>query len=330
MWLARHSITIDDVAREARVAKSTVSRALNNPGRLAPRTQDHVREVARRMGYRPNAAARALGTKRTETIALAVPSLTSPFVYGIIRGAEHEASAAGKHLLLVDVEEDSEREADQIRRLVGSVDGVVLEASRLRSGRIRQLGSAVPMVVINRSIGGLPSVLVDPTSGPASAVEHLVSLGHRHVVYVSGPRTSWINRRRWSSISAAAARHKITATLIGPFAAALESGQAAADTVIAQGATAVIAFNDLIAIGMVRRFAKRRVAVPGEVSVVGFDDIFGADFCSPPLTTLAAPLDDLGRIAVRILLGARPSDSARRIVLPAPLVVRGSTGPAPD
>ncbi len=322
----RPAITIDDVARAARVAKSTVSRALNNPGRLAEGTQQHIQEVAARLGYRPHPVARALGTRRTETIALLVPDLTNPFFFGIIRGAEHEAAAAGHHLLLVDIREDPEREAAQIRALAGSVDGLVLAASRLRPAQIGEFAAVQPIVTINRPVSGLPGVVVDATSGATSAVEHLASLGHRRIAYVSGPRMSWVTGRRWSAISAAAAARGVGVVRLGPFAGAEHSGPACADAVIAEGVTAAIAFNDLIAVGMLRRFAARGVGVPDEISVVGFDDVLGAEFSSPGLTTIAAPLVELGRTAVRLL---RERGGGGRIVLPAPLVVRASSGPAP-
>ena len=323
----RGRVTIGDVAREARVAKSTVSRALNRPGRLAAGTQEHVKEVASRLGYHTLGAQRADGEQRLP-IAIVVPSLENPFIYGVLRGATHEAAAGGRGLLLVDVQDDSEREAAQIRSLLRSVEGVILGASGMRSGRIQEISGAVPIVVVNRSVTGLPSVLIDPMSGPRSAVDHLASLGHRHIVYISGPSASWINRRRWAAISAATARRGMTAVRLGGFPATTESGPAAADAAIREGATAVVAFNDLIAIGMLRRFAQRGIAVPRDISVVGFDDIFGSDFCSPALTTLAAPLETLGRTAVRILMDPHSTAAGRRVVLPAPLVIRASTGPA--
>ena len=326
-WALRPAITIEDVAREARVAKSTVSRALNNPGRLADGTQRHVQEVAARLGYRPHPVARALGTRRTETIAILVPDLTNPFFFGIIRGAEHEAAAAGHHLMLVDIRDDPELEAAQIRVLAGSVDGLVLAASRLRPGQITEFATAQPVVTLNRPVPGLPGVVVDPVSGASAAVEHLASLGHRRIAYVSGPRTSWVNGRRWTAVRAATMARGVVAVRLGPFAGAEHSGPACADAVIAEGVTAAIAFNDLIAVGMLRRFAARGVGVPDEISVVGFDDILGAEFSSPGLTTIAAPSVELGRTAVR-LLREQPG-AGRRIVLPAPLVVRASSGPAP-
>ncbi len=325
---ARRTITIEDVAREAGVAKSTVSRALNNPGRLAPDTQRHIREVANRLGYQPNAVARALGTRRTDTIALLVPDMSNPFFSGIIRGAEHEASSSGRNLILIDFHEDPDFEAEQVRRLTGSVDGFILGASRLDSGHIQQLAANQPIVTLNRPVRTLPGVIIDPTAGANSAMEHLASLSHQHISYISGPSASWANRRRWAALSAAAKAKKIRVSRLGPFVGARQSGPAAADAVIAAGATAAVAFNDLIAIGMLGRFAERGVSVPADVSVLGFDDIFGADFCSPGLTTLAAPLEELGRTAVRILPDHQSAAGAveRHIVLAAALVVRASTG----
>ena len=136
-----------------------------------------------------------------------------------------------------------------------------------------------------------------------------------------------MNVRRWKSIRSRGAELGVETRQVGPFAPSQFGGAAAADAAVADGATAVIAFNDLMAIGVIRRLAERGVAVPGEVSVVGFDDVFGSDFCSPSLTTLASPAEEIGRAAVRLLLepaGAR----AHSIVLPTHLVIRNSTGPA--
>lgn len=325
----RGRVTIDDVAREARVAKSTVSRALNNPGRLSAATQRHVRDVASRLGYRPQPRSRSGDADRSGTIALVVATLMNPFVYGVIRGAQHEAAARGYRLVLVDVEEDAERETDEVRRLARSVDGIVLAGSRLPARRIRQLRDESEIVVVNRSIAGLSSVVIDPRSGAEAAVDHLASLGHRDLVYAAGPRGSWSNARRWSAISAAAERTGMRVARLGPFPTVLEGGEAAADAVIGAGATAAVAFNDVLAIGMLRRFRRRGVAVPGDLSVIGFDNAYGAELCHPALSTVGAPRDELGRAAVRVLLADHPVSTEHRVVLPAPLILRASTGPAP-
>ena len=329
------SVTLEDVARESQVAKSTVSRALNNPGRLNRATQLHIQQVADRLGYRPKPAIRATvtrgsDTRRTGTLALLVHDITNPYFLAIIRGAEKQAAASGFNMILAASQQDPHREAQLISRLTKSVDGFLLAYPQMPRSRIRSLAADNQMVVLNRPVAGLPSVVVDPVTGPATAVDHLASFGHRHIAYVAGPAGSWTNGRRWSAIRAGAQAKGITVQRLGPFPATQNSGAGAADAVVAAGATAAIAFNDLIAIGMLTRLAERKVAVPDDLSVLGFDDIFGAGFCFPTLTTLAAPLDDVGRIAVNLLLQALSGTAPRNIVLPAHLVVRRSTGPAPQ
>lgn len=324
--------TIYDVAREAGVATSTVSRALSKPDRVNARTRDHVLEVAERLGYRINPIARALPSGRTQTLALFVSDITNPHFFGIIRGAEHQTRAAGCTLILGDTEESPDLESSNIERLSGSVDGFVIAASRMSDTEIRGLAARHRLTLISREVDGVPSVIVDHEDGTRQVMEHLASLGHSSVVYLAGPRRSWIASKRWQAIRDNARRFGMSATRLGPFPPAVRGGAAAADAAFGQGATAAIAHNDLLAIGMLRRFADRGVRVPEEISVVGYDDIFGADFCSPPLTTLAGQFDEAGRLAVDLLLGAR--DDARRaraghLVLPSHLVVRGSSGPAP-
>lgn len=324
-------LTIYDVAREAGVATSTVSRALSKPDRVNARTRDHVLAVAERLGYRINPIARALPSGRTQTLALFVSDITNPHFFGIIRGAEHQTRAAGCTLILGDTEESPDLESSNIERLSGSVDGFVIAASRMSDTEIRGLAARHRLTLISREVDGVPSVIVDHEDGTRQVMEHLASLGHSSVVYLAGPRRSWIASKRWQAIRDNARRFGMSATRLGPFPPAVRGGAAAADAAFGHGATAAIAHNDLLAIGMLRRFADRGVRVPDEISVVGYDDIFGADFCSPPLTTLAGQFDEAGRLAVDLLLGTR--DDARRsragrVVLPSHLVIRHSSGPA--
>lgn len=329
----RKATTIHDVARDAGVAASTVSRAFSHPDRLSAATRERVLGIASRLGYRPNPLARALPTGRAMTLALLVPDITNPFFFGIIRGVGRQAVAAGYTLILADTEESSELEAALAERLSRSVDGFVLASSRLAATQIRQVMGDRPLAVINRDLPGVPGVLIDSGAGMRQAAGHLASLGHREIVYLAGPRASWSDTYRWRALSAAGRRLGLTLTRLGPFLPVMESGAAAADAAILQGATAVVAFNDLLAIGTLRRFVGRGLRVPEDVSVVGCDDIFGADFCSPPLTTIAALVEDAGRSAVDLLLATLggPSGEAPRgrVVLPTHLEVRASTGAAP-
>ncbi len=328
-------ITIHDVAREAGVAASTVSRAFSSPERISATTREHVVAVAQRLGYRPNPVARALPSGKTQTLALLVPDITNPFFFGLIRGAERQAASAGYTMVLADTGESSAVERTHVERLTGGVDGFVLASSRLTDEALHSLISEHPAVVVNRVIGeDIPCVVINEEQGMRQAAEHLVSLGHRRIAYLSGPSTSWSNRTKWRTLQSSARRLGITITKVGPFAPTVAGGAAAADAVLVADATAVIAFNDLLAIGASRRFLARGIGVPEQISIVGCDDIFGADFCQPPLTTLAADIEQAGRSAVDLLLSELARDHtdnpvADKVVLASHLLIRESTGPAP-
>lgn len=323
--------TIHDVARAAGVAASTVSRAFSQPDRLRADTLDHVLAVSAELDYRPNPIARALPRGKTLTLALLVPDITNPFFFGLIRGAGRQADAAGYTLVLADTRESPDVEWKHLERLARGVDGFILASSRLPDSRLRALATDRSLVVINRTLPEAPCVVVDNRQGMRQAGEHLASLGHRRVAYLSGPPTSWSDRSRWRALHAASRTLGLDVPRLGPFAPTVESGAAAADAALVSGVTAVVAFNDLLAIGTMRRLLGRGVAVPDDMSVMGCDDIFGADFCHPPLTTLAADIESAGRAAVDLLLTPRGDNdpAPRPVVLPTQLRVRASTGTCP-
>jgi LacI family transcriptional regulator, repressor for deo operon, udp, cdd, tsx, nupC, and nupG len=311
------------VAQRAGVATSTVSRALSNPDRVSTMTRRRIEEVARDLGYI------AANKARTRSIAVLVADIGNPFYFDVIRGSQRQLRAADYTQVLIDTEESGELEADLIERLRPSIDGVILAASRLSDAAIGRLAQTIPLVVLNRHVPGVPTVVMDTGAGMTQALEHLVSLGHRDIVYLAGPARSWANAARWRTLSDAAEERGVAVRKLGPFAPVRESGTAAADALINSGATAAIAFNDLLAIGMLARLAERGVRVPEQLSIVGCDDIFGADFCSPPLTTIATPIQQAGRVAVTLLLGAlesRAGGGRESVLLPTHLTVRSSTG----
>jgi DNA-binding LacI/PurR family transcriptional regulator len=320
-------VTLQDVAREAGVAVSTASRALSDPGRVNVRTREHVQSVARQLGYRPNRLAQALPTGRTRMLAVLVPDITNPHNFGLVRGAEAQARAAGSTLVIADTQGSSELEAAHLDRLSSSVDGFVLAASRLPDDELQSLAVRIPVVLFNRRVDGLASLATDSADGSRQIVEHLVALGHRSLAYLAGPAT-WSDTQRWRALSDRAEAAGVPIVRCGPFDPTLDGGPAAADVGLATGATALIAFNDLMAIGVLRRLAERGIAVPGRVSVVGYDDIFGSDFCSPPLSTVAGPVDEAGRALVDLLIAGREPVPA--VTLPTHLRVRASTGPPPS
>ncbi|RKR74344.1 LacI family DNA-binding transcriptional regulator [Frondihabitans australicus] len=344
----RKPATITDVARSLGLAPSTVSRALATPERVNAATRARIVQAAAEIGYVPARGSKAAAQTRARAIAVLVSDITNPFYFDIIRGTQMQLKAAGYTQLLVDTEESGELEAAALGGLLTSADGAIITASRLPDADLATFARRIPLVAINRRPEGVPNVLIDTPGGIGQALEHLASLGHRDIVYVSGPPTSWSNERRWKALERAAERFGIVPRRIGPFSPTTAAGVVAADAALNSGATGCIVFNDLIAIGMLQRLRERGVDVPGRLSIVGCDDIFGADFCNPPLTTLHAPIQRAGQVAVSMLLakiasdaaagaaaaggagsGDEPSAERRSVLLPTTLTVRSTTGPAP-
>jgi len=325
--------TIYAVAQRAGVSPSTVSRAFHSPDLLRDETRDHVREVARELGYVPNRAAGGLRSGRTSTLGLVVPDVANAFFASLVKAAQARARSADYAVLLVDAEEDPRLEEQAIEAFAKQVDGAVVFAPRTTDANLRRAASVTPLVLVNRPVGSIPSVVIDMMAGMREAVAHLQALGHRRCLYLSGPRESWSNRQRRTAFREAARRLGLTASVLGPFQPHFEAGLHAADRVLATNATAVIAYNDLLALGVLSRLAARGVAVPDEISVIGFDDIPTAAMTSPPLTTVAMPTAAAGRAAVDLLLAIVSGDAGTAAAdqdrLRADLRVRASTGPVP-
>jgi LacI family transcriptional regulator, repressor for deo operon, udp, cdd, tsx, nupC, and nupG len=304
-----------------------VSRAFSNPGRVNATTREHVLKIAERLGYRPNPAARALESGRTNTVALVVPDITNPYFFGLIKGAERAAAAAGHTLVIVDTEENPAAEQRVLRNLGPAVDGFVVCSSRLPDADLAEVAAHGPVTLVNRQVAGLDSVVSDYQAGTRQIVDHLSSLGHTAFVFLGGPPESWSGARRWKGLQRAARTRSMQAVRHGPFQPTLAGGAAAADSALASDATAIVAHNDLLAIGVLSRLRERGIGVPADVSVVGFDDIFGSEFCAPPLTTLAERVREAGGRAVENLLMQMQQRERQpaRVVLPTQLLVRAST-----
>jgi LacI family transcriptional regulator len=320
--------TIYDVATAAGVAPSTVSRAFSRPGRVNADTAQRIRDVAEQLGYRTNPMARALSTAHTRMIALVIADITNPFYFEIIRGAQAAAAEAGHTMVLADAQESDRLEREALERALPMVDGIVLASSRMSDSAIRMMAKQRPMIVLNRAVLDVPSVVTDIPRGARRAMEHLGELGHDTITYLAGPEASWTDGMRWRSLREAAHELELKVTRLGPFAPTIEGGQEAAEQLRASPTTAVIAYNDMVAIGLMKRLAVMGLDVPGDVSVVGFDNTVGAHIVTPGLTTVAAPLRMLGTTAVKnviALAGGARSTRRRPVVLPARLVVREST-----
>jgi LacI family transcriptional regulator, repressor for deo operon, udp, cdd, tsx, nupC, and nupG len=324
--------TIYDVARVAGVAPSTVSRAFSRPDRVNAETAARIRAVAADLGYRTNPLARALPTGQTSMIALASSDITNPYYFEIIRGAQAAAAERGYTTLLADAQESGTLEREGLERVIPTVEGIVLASTRMSDSAIRMVAKQRPLIAVNRDITDVPNVVADHAMSVRQAVDHLADLGHRQITYLSGPEAAWANGMRWRSLRLYAAERDVQVRRLGPYPPTAAGGMRAAEDFREARSTSVIAYNDLLAIGFMRRLAAFGARIPADVSVVGFDNIFVSALTSPELTTVAPPLRTLGSMAVHNLLaliGGASSTTVRPLALPTRLFVRESTGAPP-
>jgi LacI family transcriptional regulator len=321
-------VTIHDVARRAQVSPSTVSRALSASHLVRVSTRDRVLAAAKELGYQPNPAARSLITGRTGNIGIIVPDLNNPFYTGVLRGVQSRARQSGYAVFFADGEEDPVAEESLVRTMARQVDGIVMCAPFASDTQLRALAGVTSLALLNRRLRDVPAVLMDSASGMRQVVDHLAALGHRRCAYLNGPNNAWSNRERRRGLRTAAARAKLDVIEFGPFEPKFEGGVQAADLALADGVTAIIAYNDLMALGVLSRLADRGVAVPHEMSVVGFDNLLYTAVCAPPLTTVAMPMEAGGRVAVDLLLAGAHDGAGPYRELSTNLIVRATTGSA--
>jgi LacI family transcriptional regulator len=325
--------TIRDVARLAGVSPSTVSRALSVPDMVNTATRARVAAAVEQLGYEPNRAARGLITGRTGTIGLVVPDLANPFFASVTKGVQARARRHDVAVFVADTDEDAAAETGLVRALAKQVDGIVLCSPRAGDDELAAIAQDATVVLVNRAAAGIPGITYDNEDGMRQAVAHLVALGHRRIAWVGGPATSWSTQHRGLGLRNAVEERRAELAPVGNFAPTYEGGMAAADQVIATGATAVVAYNDLVAIGLLARLHARGISVPGDLSVVGVDDIAMSRMARPALTTVRLPKQEAGRIAVELLLAVLDdpdSSVGTQDTLRGELIVRDSTGPAPQ
>ncbi|MCO1658614.1 LacI family DNA-binding transcriptional regulator [Pseudonocardia humida] len=325
-------VTIKDVAAAAGVSQSTVSRALSTPDLVNPGTRARVQAVARELGYQPNRAARGLITGRTANLGLIVPDLANPLFAAVVKGVQAAARAADYSVFIADTDEDASTEPGLLRALAKQVDGIVLCSPRSPDAELTEVGADTPVVLMNRQVPGYPAVTVDNADGMRQAVEHLAALGHRRIAYVAGPRSSWSNGQREHGLRVTTGALGVDLVHLGHFPPRFDGGVAAADLALACGATAVVAYNDIVALGLLSRLGARGVAVPDRISVLGCDDIPMSAMTHPALTTVSVPQHEAGRAAVAMLLAllADTGPVTTHRDLPTQLTVRATTGVAPD
>jgi LacI family transcriptional regulator len=316
------------------VSVATVSRHLQGAN---VRAADRVRKAIEELQFRPQPAARSLKSRVTRSIAVVVPDITNPFFAAVVKGIESISRTDGYNVFLYNTEDDGGREASIVADLYGRVDGVILtpaDESPEAAARLASIGT--PIVLLDRELGDgdrFDSVVVDNEGGAAQAARYLLSLGHTDIGVISGPLDTTPGRSRHDGFLSVLAEHGIellpTRIQVSDFRE--EGGYQTTLRMLAceTPPTAIFVTNNLMCAGALRALHDMRVKLPGELSLVGFDDLQLAELLNPPLCVVARPMEEQGALAMRLLLNrlGRESGRARRIVLDTRLIVRESCGP---
>lgn len=303
-------VTIKDVARESGVNISTVSRALNNGYGVNDQTREHVIAVAARLNYRPNRIARGLVTGRSHSLGLVVSDIRNPFFAEVARGAEDAARTGNCDLVLCNSDLDAGKQMQYVQSLLEKrIDGIMMNSvSMLSAEQQAQLaGSGVPIVLLNRPASNhtFSTVCADNESGGALAARYLLGLGHRKIAHLTGPRQhgNLSDRARGFVRALQSAENPIQPVVLhGRFN--FDGGAELARKLFDEHpeVTAIFAANDVMAFGVVQAALDRRLRIPEDVSLIGFDNIQFSVNVHPPLTTIHQPKYEMGSAAVEILL----------------------------
>lgn len=319
--MSSQAVTLADVAAEAGVHSSTVSRVLSRPALIGEPTRAAVHAAIDKLGYIPNRAARQLAGGRIGAIGVLVPDITNPFFAHVVRSVQQGCRRSGLTMLLADTDQREADELSEARALVGSVDGFVVCSPVAATEKWLQVVGPAPLVFVNRRARGVASVALDQQAIIELGVTHLRAAGHRSIAVVRGPHSYWSSRERDRVI-----RRLPGLVALGPARPDFEAGIALAAELMASNVTGVLAFNDVQALGIVAGYRAAGRSVPRDLSVVGSDDIAAAAMSDPPLTTISAPVQQLGDAAFD-LIAQLLSGSADRaeVTLPVALTVRAST-----
>lgn len=341
--MSARRVTLRDVAKLAGVHPGTASRALNDDavarGLVNANTMAKVLKAAKQLNYQPDPAARSLKTRRSHTVGVLIPDLTNPLFPPIIRGIEDRLAQSGYVVLLGNSDNDAERERFVLDGMMSRrVDGLVLGTARRKDKLIHEIRSHdLPVVLINRVVDDhtVPSVATDDVAGIRMAVSHLVSLGHKRIAHVAGPQDLSTGVGRYRGFMAEMENSSLEATeesIVFVDSFSIVAGfRACKDLLVRNGdVTAIVAANDMLAIGCYQAIRDAGLSCPEDVSVVGFNDMMFTDLLLPPLTSVHFPHYQVGVEAAQMILEriTDPSALTKVLFLPPELVVRASTAPA--
>ena len=322
-------ITIYDVARQADVSPSTVSRTFSRPDRVSISTARMVQRVADSLGYHSDMVDSRSDSQGRGLVAVIVPDLGNQFFTGVIRNIQDECERFHFETLILDTRESITRERRIIDAVAPVVSGIILVSPRMPDAMIRKCAQLRPLVSVNRNVRGVSSISIDSSKGACQAVDYLHSLGYRSLTYLDGPAASWSGGIRWRHIFNEGEAKGMNVKRSLPCAPTFYGGYSFAEKYLANPTGAVIAHNDLMAIGLIVALRRLGCECPRDVSVIGFDNDIMSMVSSPPLTTIHMSLSVLGRGAADLLI-QRLSGAALSAAptVPARLIIRQSTGKA--
>ncbi|CAH0125940.1 LacI family DNA-binding transcriptional regulator [Peribacillus sp. NPDC101481] len=326
-------IRIVDVAKEANVSTATVSRVISKSGTVKSDTKERVLKAIELLNYQPNVLARQLRRMETKTILVVVPDITNTFFSKVLRGIESVAMESGYQVLLGDALNNVDRESGYLNILQQKkADGMILLTARIDGQVVEDIAKQFPVVLACEYTEGfeIPTVSIDNISSARKATEHLINLDHKRIGFLSGPFNSVLGRDRLKGYNQAMAQHSlpILSTMVQEGDFSYESGFNLTLKLLANEVppTAIFAANDEMAIGAIKAIKSKGLSVPGDISVVGFDDIKFASIFEPSLTTVAQPSFDIGRIAMELLIKiiSKVNLEKSQYILDDKLVVRES------
>ena len=328
-------VSVVDVARKAGVSLGTVSNVLNRPERVAPATRDRVLTAIADLGFIRNEAARQLRAGRSRSIGLVVLDIRNPFFTDLAAGVEASAAGAGLSVVLCNSGDDVTREDHYLSLLQEQrASGILITPTARASSPIEDIRQrGMPLVLVDRSSSRRQcSVSVDDLIGGELALDHLITLGHRRIAFVGGPISTQQVADRLAGARRAAlrggARITVIETVDPTFGAGRRAGERIAGLSVKRRPTAVFCANDLLALGVLQEMTRHHISVPGDLAIVGYDDIDFAAAAAVPLTSIRQPREDLGRTAADLLIEevtAADTHRHRQVVFEPDLVVRAST-----
>ena len=325
-------VTIGTVAEAAGVSIATVSRVMSGSTPVKADLADRVRQAADALSYRPSGAARGLALGSLRNVGVIVPDLTNAYFFEITKQMHEGAVTSGYRMLVADHSGQPDDELATAKDLLGYVDGLFLQSSRIDAAGLRYLSrQETPVVIVNRIEVGvdLPMVAIDAFSAMMEMLAHLASLGHKRVAYISGSPLAWQNKERERAIEMA---HVLgLSAQVVPSDGTIETSHDRVEQALATNPTALVCFNDLSAVGVISKLRSLGLSVPRDISVTGSDDIAIARHVEPSLTTIVSPTTELGNRAWALMRQAL--DNERPAALPlikAELVVRESTAKPPS